>query len=132
MDLDGAPYGTVVQYGLHRPFMFLLSDHGNPSDAESRAILSHIQSMYRSLPPDGRFWASISGTGHFNFSDQSLLKDSTLSRVVGAIGSLDARRGLAVIAGCIQQFFDHYLKGNTGDVTKQVLQLYPEVQFEAR
>lgn len=132
IDLDGAPYGNVVQQGLHRPFMFLLSDHGDPTDAESRAILSHIQSMYRSLPPDERFWASIRGTSHFNFSDQSLLKDSTLSRVVGAVGSIDARRGLSVIAGCSLQFFDHYLKGNADDVTKNVSQLYPEVQFEAR
>ncbi|HZR40773.1 MAG TPA: hypothetical protein VFB12_11685 [Ktedonobacteraceae bacterium] len=131
IDLDGAPYGNVIQQGLHHPFMFLLSDHGNPSDAESRTIISHIQSIYNSLPSDARFWMTLRGTSHFNFSDQSLLKDTTLSRLAGAIGSIDARRGLAVTSGCIQQFFDIYLKGKPAELTKTMPQLYPEIQLEA-
>jgi hypothetical protein len=111
--------------------MFLLSDHGDLSDPESRAILSHIQSIYSGLPPDERFWASIHGTGHFNFSDQSLLRDRSLSRLAGAVGSIDARRGLTVIAGCIQQFFDNTLKGVPTIVSANVSRLYPEVHFEA-
>jgi predicted dienelactone hydrolase len=129
IDLDGAPYGNVIQQGLHRPFMFLLSDHGNPTDVESRTILNHIQSIYSSLPSDERFWASIRGTSHFNFSDQALLRDNTLSRLAGAIGSIDPHRGLAVTAGCILQFFDHSLKGKPTNISTNVLRLYPEVQI---
>ncbi|HKV39626.1 MAG TPA: family membership, partial [Blastocatellia bacterium] len=54
IDLDGAPYGSVIQAGIDRPFMFLLSDHKNESGAESRQILANIQSIYDRLPVDSR------------------------------------------------------------------------------
>lgn len=131
IDIDGAPFGSVIQQGLQHPFLFLTSDHGDTSDAASRTVLANIQSIYASLPPGERFWVTIHGTSHFNFSDQSLLKDNTLSRLAGAIGSIDVRRGLAVTAGCIQQFFDKYLKGESAGWPEKVSQLYPETQFEA-
>jgi dienelactone hydrolase len=39
IDVDGAPLGSVIQAGIHKPFMFLLSGHGDfSSDAEVRQI----------------------------------------------------------------------------------------------
>src|SRR5207249_12323590 len=38
IDVDGAPLGSVIRDGIPRPFMFLLSEHGGSSDAESRPI----------------------------------------------------------------------------------------------
>src|SRR6266849_9939324 len=61
IDVDGQPFGSVVQAGLHQPFMFLLSDHGDLSDPVSRQIAANIQSIYDRLPPDGRLRIEIRG-----------------------------------------------------------------------
>ena len=36
--MDGAPHGSVIQAGLHQPFMFLMSDHGDMTDSVSPPI----------------------------------------------------------------------------------------------
>src|SRR5712671_3796177 len=69
IDIDGAPYGSVVKDGLTQPFLFLLSDHGDISAAEGRAVLSDIGSIYDRLP-NGRLLLAIRGANHFSFSDQ--------------------------------------------------------------
>lgn len=130
IDIDGALQGSVVHEGLQRPFLFLTGNHGDPSDPVNRAALAGIQAVYRSIPADERFWVSVRGTGHFNFSDQSLLKDGTLSRLAGMTGSINQRRGLTVTASCIQQFFDTYLRRHPGGFPGNLTQRYPEAQLD--
>jgi predicted dienelactone hydrolase len=98
IDMDGAPFGSVVQEGLKQPFMFLLSDHTNESDPAAGKILAHIQSIYDRLP-NGRMLLTIRGTAHFNFSDQALLKERHVFRLFGALGPIDEHRALAVTTG---------------------------------
>lgn len=38
IDIDGAPYGSVVRESLHQPFLFLTSDHGDTTDAADPAL----------------------------------------------------------------------------------------------
>src|SRR6266446_1068094 len=59
IDVDGQPFGSVIQDGLHQPFMFILSDHSRESDAETRQIKANIESIYDHLPPGGRLQVSI-------------------------------------------------------------------------
>src|SRR6202023_179003 len=76
IDIEGHPFGSVIQDGLRQPFMFLLSDHGDlPGDRPGRGSggkqrdLSHdpvdlriwgnIQSIYECLPPDGTLRLAI-------------------------------------------------------------------------
>lgn len=47
IDLDGQPFGSVIQSGLHQPFMFLLSDHGKAADPVGRQIEANIQEALR-------------------------------------------------------------------------------------
>ena len=128
IDVDGQPFGTVVKEGLHQPFLFILSDHSKEQGVKE--ILSKIHSIYDHLPANDRFWISINGARHFNFSDQALLKDSHMTRLFGAIGPIDEHRGLAITAECIKSFFDVYLKNSPKTVLKKQLSHYPEVQFE--
>src|SRR5207237_2264844 len=37
IDIDGAPIGSVIQEGVDRPFMFVLSDHGDTAARENRS-----------------------------------------------------------------------------------------------
>jgi hypothetical protein len=111
IDVDGQPFGSVVQVGLHQPFMFLLSDHGNSSDPVSRQIEANIQSIYDRLPPDGRLRVAIRGANHFFFSDDvALLKSHIVLRTLRMLGivGIDGRRQLAVTTYCVHSFFDAY------------------------
>jgi dienelactone hydrolase len=131
IDVDGAPHGSVVQAGLHQPFMFLLSDHSHESDPDSRQIEANIQSIYDRLPPNGRLYITIRGANHFLFSDDGALLKSRIVlgtlRMLGLLG-IDSRRQLAVTAYCVRSFFDAYLKGTSLSRLKLSSPLYPEIR----
>jgi predicted dienelactone hydrolase len=132
IDIDGAPFGSVIQTGIPKPFMFLLSGQGDFStDAEVRQIMADIQSIYDRLPADGRLRVVIRGANHFTFSDDgALLKSHLLRTVLRAFGKLgiDGRRQLAVTSYCIHSFFDVYLKGTSPPPLNISSPLYPEIQ----
>lgn len=128
IDIDGEPYGSVIQTGINKPFMFLISDHSNEDKTEDDKITSHIESIYNSLPK-GSVWINLVGAKHFNFSDMSLAKERLLFRLAGATGSIDKRRGLKITADCVRTFFDLHLKGNTTTEIDSLQSKYPEVNF---
>ena len=131
IDVDGAPQGSVIDVGIQRPFMFLLSDHGHPSDPDSRRILGNIQSIYDRLPPSGRLRIAIRGANHFTFSDDGALFKSRIVRgtlrMLGKLG-IDGRRQLAVTTYCVHSFFDAYLKRESVSRLEITSPLYPEIQ----
>jgi predicted dienelactone hydrolase len=114
IDIDGAPRGSVVGSGISRPFLFLLSDHGDAADPDSRRIRADIQSIYDRLPVTGRARVMIRGANHFGFSDDAVLKSQILMRSLRAVGliGLDGRRQLEVTGYCVRSFFDAHLKGS--------------------
>lgn len=131
IDMDGALRGRVVQAGLRRPFMFMLSDHGEPNDPPSRKILADIQSVHDRLPAEGRMGLVIRGADHVSFSD-SLLTRSRLARGVMRVTgnySLEPRRGLAIVAESARRFLDVHLKGAPMSSLQGLAETYPEVQL---
>ncbi len=131
VDVDGAPHGRVIEEGINRPFMFLLSDHSHESDPEGSQIRADIQSIYDRLPPDGRALIEIHGGNHFLFSDDgALLKSHIVLRTLRMLGlvGIDGRRQLAVTAYCLRSFFDAYLKGASVSPPKISSPLYSEIQ----
>jgi predicted dienelactone hydrolase len=130
IDVDGRPFGTVMQAGIHKPFMFLLSDH-RPSDPETREIEADVQSLYDRLPADGRQRIVIRGANHFTFNDDGALMKSRVVRgllhLFGKLG-IDGRRQLEVTAFCVRTFFDAYLN-RPGVVPPDISSTaYPEIQ----
>ena len=132
IDVDGSLHGSVIQAGIHKPFLFLLSGQGDfSSDVEVRQIQADIQSVYDRLPADGRLRISIRGANHFTFTDDgALLKSHVMRGVLRVFGKLgiDGRRQLAVTAYCVHSFFDAYLKGANVLPPKIASPLYPEIQ----
>ena len=132
IDVDGSLHGSVIQAGIRKPFMFLLSGQGDfSSDAEIRQIQADIQSVYDRLPADGRLRISIRGANHFLFSDDgALLKSHIALRTLRALGvvGIDGRRQLAVTVYCVLSFFDAYLKGTSVSRLNISSPLYPEIQ----
>ena len=131
IDLDGAPFGPVIQSGLRQPFMFVLSDQ-NGSGPEVQLVFAHIQSIYDRLPVDSRLRIKILGANHFSFSDQILLKSQVVLRLMRMMGvlRLDGRRGLAITADYVGTFFDAYLKGRSGARLQALERKYPEVRIQ--
>ena len=131
IDVDGAPHGSVIQAGIDRPFMFLLSDHSHESDPEGSHIAANIRLIYDRLPPDGRAFIEIRGANHFLFSDDgALLKSHILMRTLRILGivGIDGPRQLAVTAYCLRSFFDAYLKGTGVSQFKILSPLFPEIE----
>jgi hypothetical protein len=134
VDIDGAPYGSVVQDGLRQPFMFILSDHSRElSDPAGQQVMADIHSIYGGLP--NGFLSTIRGANHFSFSDQALLKSQYLIRMLssfGGMGKLDSHRGLSITSDYVHTFFDIHLKDSPPSLMKEASTRYPEVQFESR
>jgi predicted dienelactone hydrolase len=132
IDIDGAPYGSVVQEGLKQPVLFLLSDHSREmADPASQQILANFRSLYDRLP-GGRLFLIIRGANHFSFSDQMLVKSHYvigLLRLLGVSG-LEGRRGLAITAAYVHTFFEVHLKDAPAEALDKLAQLYPEVQVQ--
>lgn len=131
IDIDGAPFGSVIQTGIDRPFMFLMSDHSHELDPESNQIITNIHSIYDRLPADGRLLIAIRGANHFLFSDDGALLKSHIVlrafRVFGVVG-IDGRRQLAITTYCVRTFFDTYLKSTSTSRVKLSSPLYPEIE----
>jgi predicted dienelactone hydrolase len=132
VDVDGSLHGRVIENGIHRPFLFLLSGNGDFSlAAEVRQIKADIQSVYDRLPPAGRLRAVIRGANHFTFSDDGALLKSAAARgalrLFGKLG-ISGRRQLEVTAYCLRSFFDLYVKGHGNAPLRLASALYPEIQ----
>ncbi len=131
IDLDGAPFGSVVREGLHQPFLFVLSDQVRSADPESREVAGNIQSIYSRLPADGRLRVVINGANHFLFSDDgALLKSRILMGALRLFGMvrIDGRRQLAATAYCVRSFFDAELNGEGVSRIRIPSALFPEIQ----
>jgi predicted dienelactone hydrolase len=87
IDVDGAPFGSVITEGVSQPFLFLLGEHQGESDgAEApqaiRQAGASIRSIYDRLPADGRCEIKIRGANHFLFSDGAVLRSPLAMRAL--------------------------------------------------
>lgn len=134
IDLDGIPFGSVLNEGLSKPAMFVLSDHSREmNDPSSHQVLAEIQSIYDRLPDGGRMYLVIRTANHFSFSDQALLNSPIALMIlsyVAKFGPLDSRRGLGISADYVHTFFDVHLKGMPGNDLMELSQKYPEIQLQ--
>jgi predicted dienelactone hydrolase len=109
INLDGSPYGSVIETGMDKPFMFLLADHAKENDPISLKIKSNIKSIYNSVTAD-KYWFYLTGSQHFNFSDIPYQKEWLIMRLSGATGSIGRRHGTELINSTVLNFFNVYLK----------------------
>lgn len=103
-DVDGRLFGPVVQAGLSKPFLFLMSDHGGESDPAAHRIIAQLRAFWSKLGASKRL-TTIRGTRHFNFSDNALRWTRLVGRPAGAVGPIDRRRALAISARELDAFF---------------------------
>jgi hypothetical protein len=108
--------------------MFLLSDHADTATAEGKRIVADLRAIYDKLPMGDGYWVTLRRSGHFNFSDQALYRNSHVFRLLGAIGPIDERRALIVTSEYVRRFFDVYLQGAPRSLLAPSKE-FPEVDF---
>ncbi len=128
VDMDGAPFGTVVEKGMNKPFMFLLADHINESDSISIQIKSNIAKIFHSNI-ENQYWIYLKGSGHFNFSDFPFQKEVFVSRLSGGIGPIGGKYGIKIITSCLLSFFDEYVKGEPSIKIQDLNKQFAEIIF---
>jgi predicted dienelactone hydrolase len=117
--IDRRLYGREVQEGIEKPFLFLLSDHGDWSKATppDSQILADIRSVATHSPTD-KLMVTMLGAQHFSFGDQSLTQSQILRSMLVTLsgrGGLDPRTGLAMTCRYMREFFDVHLRGAPRD-----------------
>ncbi len=127
LNLDGFPYGDVVQAGLDRPFMTLWSDPPSRADPNWQQATRDMQQMESRLGTNG-YQLMIRGSRHFNFTDNSVFYAPFL-KMRGGLGAIDGRRFLSISSAYSAAFFDHYLKGQPQPLLAGPSAQYPEVDF---
>jgi DNA-binding transcriptional MocR family regulator len=87
MDIDGAPYGSVVRDGLKQPFLFLLSDHGeiDVEPAAKAAVTRDVE-----VTPLSRY-----GRGHKT--------QEGLQLGFAAVDAAEIRRGIRELALALEE-----------------------------
>ena len=129
VDIDGRLFGSVITRGLHKPFMFMFE--AALSKSNYPRIFAQVHSMYADLPADSRLGLSVAGANHFSFTDQMLLKNPILLRLMcfgGAIGGLSGRQGLQITEDYVRTFLDVYLKGLPEHNLRSLAGKYPRVR----
>jgi dienelactone hydrolase len=130
LNLDGYPYGDVIQAGLDQPFMSIWSEPPSQTDPDWLQATGEMRQMESRLGADG-YQVMIRGARHFNFTDNSVFYAPFLV-VRGGLGPIDGRRFLAISTRYIAAFFDHYLKGQDQPLLAGPSAQYPEVSFLPR
>lgn len=125
IDIDGAPFNSVVHEGLSQPFLFLMSDHANEVDPEGRWIRANFSALLSRLAPEHTERMTIRGASHFGFAD-----DTKSPIAVGLIDliarKIDPPRQLSISRECVRTFFDIHLQG-AGKNTLCNSRQYPEI-----
>jgi predicted dienelactone hydrolase len=128
-DLDGWPYGDVIQNGLRQPFLFMWSvpaslqkDGLQQAERDTQALVNHSTGKTYQL--------TVEDTRHFNFSDYAVLYEPLL-KPMQMLGSIDGRRGLKITTEYLAAFFDHTLRGAPATLLAGPSPEYPEVEFKA-
>lgn len=129
VDLDGYPYGEVVETGLDQPFMFVWSEP-DQTDASQQQATRDVQAIYARLNHGG-YQLTIKGTRHFNFSDYALMFSPVL-KMQGGLGAIDGQRGLTITEAYVRAFFDKYLKHVNVPLLTGSENPYPEVKLESK
>jgi dienelactone hydrolase len=130
LDLDGAPWGSVVRDGVTQPAMFFMSDHTGESDPEGAQIAANFRSIFDRIPADRRVEIMIRGASHYMFSDDAVLRSHIVLWALRRLHILgiEGSRQLAITTHGIYSFFDAYLKGSGASRPNVSSRLYPEIQ----
>jgi dienelactone hydrolase len=127
-NLDGDPFGAVLERGLGKPFLFIGHEGALAELPDTAAKLRRVT---RTVPANQAFVLSLQGTGHFNFADRSLMAGRLgLGRLLGFLGPIDGRRGITLTRTILTRFFDAFLRDGVAFSPQEIVREYSEVTLD--
>ena len=115
-DLDGTPFGTVVQAGLGKPMMLLASQGScitgtcRPSGSDEQSTRDAARTLLAaSTGPVSSF--QLDGARHLNFSDYGAYYLAAPIRALVGLGSIDGDHALTITDAYLAAFVDHVARG---------------------
>ncbi len=137
-DLDGSLYGPVVQTGLRRPFLLMLSPIPAGFKQRCGARCAHLSEFhffrtFYSHLHGPRYAVELAHSGHESFDDPVWIKPQLTAIDPAAakqfdVGSIDARVAVGTVSGYLAAFFDRYLRGKAAPVLNDPAKTYPALR----
>lgn len=122
VNLDGYPYGDVINRKLSQPFMVL----------SSISVQNNISAGYHP-EQTGYMIVGIEGCEHLDFTDFTVLLPALKKLdMPGALGTIKGERQVRILKDYILSFFNKKLKGGEEPLIDQKLVKYPEVKIEIK
>ena len=119
INLDGSPFGDIINNPVKQPFMLITADG---RETPLTAGYSPEQTNYLVV--------YIKGATHSDFMDFSIL--FPVFRYIGMFGKIGGERNSQIVNDYVTAFFNKYLKGKEEPLIDQMIFKYPEVRLEAK
>jgi predicted dienelactone hydrolase len=119
INMDGTPFGGIVDDTLRVPLLIMASADNEPVH---RPLLDLVQAP--------AFLLKVPGTNHVGLSDYSL--QGPLLAWIGMTGRLDPARKEAIMTDFIIGFFETYLMGRSPERFNALAARYPDVGITRR
>ena len=137
-DLDGSIYGPVIQEGLSRPFLLMLSPIPAAIKQRCGARCAHLSEFrffrtFYSHLRGPRYAVELARSGHESFEDSVWIKPQ-LQAIAPAVarqfqaGSINARTAVTTVSGYLTAFFDRCLRGRSEPVLNDPIKTYPALR----
>jgi hypothetical protein len=124
LDMDGALSGDVVEQGVRKPFMFLLSADHDVASENGEAVFENSSAA---------FSVQIAGTMQETFATDLPLSMVLFPDVITTdmVGEILPERAFEVISAYTLAFFDEYVKGRDVILPDGDNAEFPEATFES-
>ncbi|MCP3145346.1 alpha/beta hydrolase family protein [Pyxidicoccus xibeiensis] len=142
--LDGGLWTAVARSGVARPVLEVFGEHPEyvqpcgesvrrgmfNSEEYCRADQRHVVRGWQRVFREGRpgYSLQIHGAGHASFTDCAMLPLRGWSPARMALGTIDGRRMLRVLAECLRAFFDRHVKDLPAPLLDDPARVFPEVE----
>ena len=127
INMDGFPYGDLIDHPLEIPFMFMSSEW---SSAQYNAIFRSIIDFALRSSRAAAYDVFVKESAHVNYTDLSLW--SPVLKYTGVIGKIDGARMMKVMNAYVPAFFNKHLKGIDSPLLHGSSSDFPEVILKAR
>ncbi|MFH8619974.1 alpha/beta hydrolase family protein [Streptomyces sp. NPDC017979] len=130
-NVDGTPYGEVLEAGLDRPFLIVQLSTDDPEFPEEPQARAQLWNGLRGW----RRHMVVSGAGHMSATDLDVLAGPLGIRECAdeedefAFGTLARGRGIEITRACLGALFEHHLLDREHPLLDAPSSLYPEIEL---
>jgi hypothetical protein len=127
INMDGFPYGDLIDHPLETPFMYMSSEQSTTIyNGIYRSIIDFTLGSSHAAAYD----VSVKESVHLNYMDLSVW--SPILKYIGMLGKIDGTRMLKIMNAYVPAFFNKHLKGIDSPLLDGPSSDFPEVIFKSR